>query len=291
MSPIEQFENLSKRILANRRNALKSTGPKSEDGKKRVSMNAFKHGLSGQKLFLQSDEYLPYFQLAAEYISELAPIGVREEQLAQHIIDSNWRLNRCAAMENNLISTGTLEQDNHTLQAGGDDDNVAMIGQALAWQKGAKSFEALSRHEARIARFMQRMEEQLEQLQTKRIKRSNGETTFVLEESRAWKFYNDSLSHHLTLQDAQAAAEEAAQAVAEEAAQAVAEEAAQAVAEEAAQAAEAESPQPEQTTPASAMALIYEPLALSPAEPAAIRPDLCDAEIESPLTGAKTIEN
>ncbi len=271
MNPIEQFENLSKRVLANRRNALKSTGPKSEDGKKRVSMNAFKHGLSGQKLFLQSDEYLPYFQLAAEYIGELAPVGVREEQLAQHIIDSNWRLNRCAAMENNLISTGTLEQDNHTLQAGGDDDNVAMIGQALAWQEGAKSFEALSRHEARIARFMQRMEEQLEQLQTKRIKRSNGETTFVLEESRAWKFYNDSLSHHLTLKDAEAADAEAAEAEAA--------------------ASEAESPQPEQTTPTSAMALIYEPFALSPADPAAIRPDLCDPEIESPLTGAKTIEN
>jgi hypothetical protein len=36
----------ARQIAANRRNAKKSTGPKSELGKKRSSQNAFKHGLS-----------------------------------------------------------------------------------------------------------------------------------------------------------------------------------------------------------------------------------------------------
>ncbi len=246
MQLIEQLQNISKRTLANRRNALRSTGPKSENGKKRVSMNAFKHGLSGQKLFLQADEYVPYFELASEYIGEFAPVGVREEQLTQHIIDSNWRLNRCAAMENNLLSTGTLEQDNDALNAGDDDDNVAMMSQALAWQTGAKAFEALSRHETRIFRMMQKMEEELEQLQTKRLRLTDGRNTFVLEESRAWQFYNDSLAHHLSLRDKERDAEEAAAA------------------------------QLEETAATCEVALICEPAAVSPLQPCFVPSEMCD---------------
>ncbi len=35
-----------KQLAANRRNAQKSTGPRTAEGKTRVSMNAMKHGLS-----------------------------------------------------------------------------------------------------------------------------------------------------------------------------------------------------------------------------------------------------
>ncbi len=242
--------DFSKRTLANRQNALKSTGPKSEDGKKRVSMNAFKHGLSGQKLLLQADEYVPYFELASEYIAEYAPVGVREEQLAQHIIDSNWRLNRCAAMENNLLGAGTVQHDQGALHAE-DDDTVAMIGQSLAWRDGSKAFEALSRHEGRIWRFMQKMEEKLERLQEKRLRLNNGQTTFVREASRAWRFYIDSLAHHLSLRDRQRVETEAE-----------------------AEAEAASSLQTEETTTTSAMALNCESPAISPDQAAFTTADI-----------------
>ena len=196
----------SKRTLANRQNALKSTGPKSDQGKQRVSMNAFKHGLSGQNLYLQTEEYVPYFKLASEYIGELRPVGVREEQIAQKIIDSNWRLNRAAAIENNILSTAILHADTHELVNIDDETTVGMVGQSIAWQKQNKNLEALSRHETRISRFMARMEKEIEQLQEKRFRRE-GKDTFVLEESRAWHFYNDALSHQLTLRDQQKAKE------------------------------------------------------------------------------------
>jgi hypothetical protein len=40
------------KIDANRRNATKSTGPKTAAGKARVSLNALKHGLSAQTMVL-----------------------------------------------------------------------------------------------------------------------------------------------------------------------------------------------------------------------------------------------
>jgi hypothetical protein len=39
-----------RQILANRRNSKKSTGPRTESGKKRVRANALKHGLSARTL-------------------------------------------------------------------------------------------------------------------------------------------------------------------------------------------------------------------------------------------------
>ena len=43
------------KILANRRNAKKSTGPRTKAGKRRAAMNALKHGMTA-KLALMQDE-------------------------------------------------------------------------------------------------------------------------------------------------------------------------------------------------------------------------------------------
>jgi hypothetical protein len=40
-----------KQIAANRRNATKSTGPRTPDGKARSRMNSFRHGLSGPVVY------------------------------------------------------------------------------------------------------------------------------------------------------------------------------------------------------------------------------------------------
>jgi hypothetical protein len=45
-----------KQIEANRENALKSTGPKTSEGKAVVSLNAVKHGLLSAKVFLPNED-------------------------------------------------------------------------------------------------------------------------------------------------------------------------------------------------------------------------------------------
>ena len=193
---VPNLEEVSKRTLANRQNALKSTGPRTAAGKQRVAMNAFKHGLSGQNLCLQADESVAYFDLALRYVEDLRPVGVREEQLAQKIIDGNWRLNRIAALENNLLNNDTVREAERITSD--DDRSVAVAAQAEAWRSdcaGPHAIETLGRHESRIARTLSKMTAEFDAIQARRLKREDRDT-FLPKESRAWRFLNDALTHY-----------------------------------------------------------------------------------------------
>ena len=50
----------SKRAEASRHNALKSTGPRTPEGKKRSKFNALKHGLSAKTLVLPGEDPLAF---------------------------------------------------------------------------------------------------------------------------------------------------------------------------------------------------------------------------------------
>ena len=55
-----------RRSLANHRNALKSTGPRSASGKRASSQNSRKHGLNSTPDFESSSEYRALVELIAE---------------------------------------------------------------------------------------------------------------------------------------------------------------------------------------------------------------------------------
>ena len=173
--------------------ALHAPGPKSlAKARQRVAMNAITHGLTGQNVFLTDDEFPAYLQLGADYIEELRPVGTREVQLAQKIIDANWRLNRIAAIENNLLNSSLL---NNIVPGRTTDDRLeAMVAQSDGFRSdcdGPNAFDKLGRYESRLTRTLLKMTEELERLQTRRI--GKDEDTFVLAESQAWKWYRDTL--------------------------------------------------------------------------------------------------
>jgi hypothetical protein len=96
-----------RRIQANRRNALRSTGPKTARGKRTVSRNAVKHGFLAREVVITAgdgEESLKEFHDLAERLCELyEPVGVVEESLVQTIAACWWRKARVLRAENGEI--------------------------------------------------------------------------------------------------------------------------------------------------------------------------------------------
>src|SRR5215217_4284563 len=88
-----------KQIRANRRNARKSTGPKTPEGKSVVSYNALKHGLLSQQILLPDEDEASLVQLGEHLHSQLQPVGELESLLVERIVAAAWRLRRVLAVE------------------------------------------------------------------------------------------------------------------------------------------------------------------------------------------------
>jgi hypothetical protein len=91
-----------KQINANRKNAQKSTGPKTAEGKAAVSQNAVKHGLFTDSIIFGENE-ADYEAFHDEMLAELDPAGAVETTMAERIISLWWRLKRAERMQNEVI--------------------------------------------------------------------------------------------------------------------------------------------------------------------------------------------
>jgi len=83
-----------RQIAANRRNAQKSTGPRSPEGKAASRFNAHKHGIDAKSQCLPSENKESLETLAAEYHQRFAPTTPEERALVDILISSEWDLRR-----------------------------------------------------------------------------------------------------------------------------------------------------------------------------------------------------
>jgi len=159
--------SLSKQLISeiNRANAQKSTGPRSVPGKQRSRLNAVKHNLSGQHLILQESEVEAYNRMSSSMLNDLNPKSEPERQIAQKVIDINFRLNRLTAIENNLFTFGLTANETDTDQ---DDRIEVMAAQTRAWTERANTFDIIGRYESRLARQLLKYQEEFERLQAAR---------------------------------------------------------------------------------------------------------------------------
>jgi hypothetical protein len=93
-------------LAANRANAQLSHGPTSSEGRKKVSQNALKTGLTGEQVLLPTDDAARYESLVAEYQAHFQPVGPEETHLVQSIVDTRWRLARIPSLESALLDLG-----------------------------------------------------------------------------------------------------------------------------------------------------------------------------------------
>jgi hypothetical protein len=81
-------------IAANRRNALKSTGPRTTAGKAVSSRNALRHGLRARRAVVPGEDPAEFERFRAELRDALAPADEREELLARAVAEAAWRRRR-----------------------------------------------------------------------------------------------------------------------------------------------------------------------------------------------------
>jgi hypothetical protein len=90
-------------IIANRRNAQKSTGPQSPKGKAVASQNSLKHGLSAQQAVIGLESREEFDLYRQQLLEELSPQTPMESMLAERIVNLSWRLKRITRIQNQTI--------------------------------------------------------------------------------------------------------------------------------------------------------------------------------------------
>ncbi len=93
-----------KQAKANRQNALKSTGPKTSEGKAVARYNATKHGLLSREVLLPGEDEDALRELGDILREELQPAGELENMLVDRIVAAHWRLRRLGRVEAGIFA-------------------------------------------------------------------------------------------------------------------------------------------------------------------------------------------
>ncbi len=91
-------------ILANRQNALKSTGPKTHEGKERSRANALKHGLTGGGVVLAPESAAEVDRLTQDLEAEMRPDGTVAKALVRRVATCIVRMERGMVQENAALA-------------------------------------------------------------------------------------------------------------------------------------------------------------------------------------------
>src|SRR5205814_8419464 len=96
MTSYRQFE-------ANRRNALKSTGPRSGAGKEVSRCNALRHGLTAETVISALEDAEDYRAFEAAVIADYDAQSAVERELVLRLASLLWRIRRATIMETGLF--------------------------------------------------------------------------------------------------------------------------------------------------------------------------------------------
>jgi hypothetical protein len=140
--PVDRW--LQRRAATNRANSQHSTGPRTEPGKQRSSLNALRHGLTARTAVLPTEDPEACQRHIQQFLDEYAPASPTETQLVHEIANTAWRLNRIPLLEAELFAQNP---DPQTL--------IAMLS-------------TLGLHGSRLSRQFQKALDQLREIQDER---------------------------------------------------------------------------------------------------------------------------
>jgi hypothetical protein len=92
-----------RQIEANRHNAIKSTGPKTENGKQQSRRNALKHGFTADTVLEPLENPDEYRAFEDAIVSEYLPQTPVDQELVHRLASLFWRLRRATSIETGLL--------------------------------------------------------------------------------------------------------------------------------------------------------------------------------------------
>ena len=147
---------------ANRANSQHSSGPRTDAGKATSSMNALRHGLTGQAVLLPHEDATQYQRELDSYIANYQPVTDEELRLVQSLHDCAWRITRLQRLESGILLKGHLEFGSKF------DDRPALershLIQAEAYLKYERQLRNLNIQEARLNRTAEKARLELARL-------------------------------------------------------------------------------------------------------------------------------
>ncbi len=138
------------KLKANRENAQHSTGPKTPEGKKRSSLSALRHGLTGRVVLMPDEDLQAYEAFSKRWVDDLKPAGIVEETLVQQLADCQWVLSRAQSHIEALEAMG-IHHFSAELDTGQPEtDNAIAAGQSAEYYCG--QMDKISRYRGRWVR-------------------------------------------------------------------------------------------------------------------------------------------
>jgi len=202
---MEKQMTSQKKIEANQRNALKSTGPKTKLGITHSRANAMTHGLSASAIIIMGENAQDYENLQQSLIDSYNPVDTVEVELVRQMTMAAWRLRRVDMIESYLFRLGNdartapsntenskkvpsdvigagfknMWKDRHVLSGGFE---LASLANPIGPEQGGfavkdeavdrfHAFSQLGRYQGLAERSFYRALQALEHLQDRRVRR------------------------------------------------------------------------------------------------------------------------
>ena len=158
--------------VANRRNAKKSTGPKTQSGKIAASKNALKHGLLSKYVVIHDENQADFDQFRERMIEQFTPEGELEYLMTDRVVSGFWRLQRVARIESELFNK-MFDNVRARLKAGAlyynKKPGEPTLGQAIAFDmESSNLLNKYRRYESFIDRSVFKALHELQRLQAVR---------------------------------------------------------------------------------------------------------------------------
>ena len=151
-----------KRKQTSRLHALKSTGPKTPEGKRRSAFNAVTHAAYVQELILPGEE-LPQFQLLMDsHFDTWKPTNPIEETFVVEMASTLWRLRRQAPAESSLISIQMQRMSSEIIKEFATASPSAIYALAVvALQENGDALNQIGRQGRRLLSQYEKLTQQL----------------------------------------------------------------------------------------------------------------------------------